>query len=190
MKSEIRILGLDDAPFTFTDSSTDVVGVVMRGNHYLEGVLHDTISVDGYDATTVCERMITKTRHFKQLKAMLFDGATMGGFNVIDIEQIWETTKVPVITITRSKPDFKKIRSALHQHFSDWKDRLNLLEKGNLHKIQTHHNPLFIKYMGIDLAEAKEIITLATIRGVIPEPLRVAHIIASGISRGESYGKA
>jgi len=44
--------------------------------------------------------------------------------------------------------------------------------------------------LGISLAEAKEIITLATIRGVIPEPLRVAHIIASGISRGESYGKA
>ena len=190
MKSEIRILGLDDAPFTFTDSSTDVVGVIMRGNHYLEGVLHDTISVDGSDATTVCERMITKTRHVKQLKAILFDGATMGGFNVIDIERIYETTKVPVITVTRKKPDFEKIELALKKHFSDWENRLNLLEKGRLQKIQTSHNPLYIKCLGISLAEAKEIITLATIRGVIPEPLRVAHIIASGISRGESYGKA
>mgnify|MGYP006281227215 FL=1 len=190
MKSEIRILGLDDAPFTFTDSSTDVVGVIMRGNHYLEGVLHDTISVDGSDATTVCERMITKTRHVKQLKAILFDGATMGGFNVIDIERIYETTKVPVITVTRKKPDFEKIELALKKHFSDWENRLNLLEKGRLQKIQTSHNPLYIKCLGISLAEAKEIITLATIRGVVPEPLRVAHIIASGISRGESYGKA
>ncbi|RLF35484.1 MAG: hypothetical protein DRM99_04525, partial [Thermoplasmata archaeon] len=34
------------------------------------------------------------------------------------------------------------------------------------------------------------IIKLSTIRGVIPEPIRVAHLIASGITRGESYGKA
>jgi len=80
-------------------------------------VLHDTISVDGSDATTVCERMITKTRHVKQLKAILFDGATMGGFNIIDSEQIWKKTKVPVITVTRKKPDFEKIELALKKHW-------------------------------------------------------------------------
>ena len=42
----------------------------------------------------------------------------------------------------------------------------------------------------MDLEEAKEIIKLSTIRGVIPEPIRMAHLIASGITRGESYGKA
>ena len=190
MKSEIRILGLDDAPFSFGDSSTDVIGVIMRGNHYIEGVLHDIITVDGTDATSTCEHMIAKTRHVTQLKAIFFDGATMGGFNIIDSEQIWKKTKVPVITVTRKKPDFEKIELALKKHFSDWENRLNLLEKGRLQKIQTSHNPLYIKCLGISLAEAKEIITLATIRGVVPEPLRVAHIIASGISRGESYGKA
>jgi len=190
MKSEIRILGLDDAPFSFSDSSTDVIGVIMRGNHYIEGVLHDVITIDGTDATSTCEHMIAKTRHAMQLKAILFDGATMGGFNIIDIDQIWEKTKIPVITVTRKKPDFEKIQLALQGHFSDWKNRLDLLEKGSLQKIRTAHNPLFIKYKGITLAEAKEIITLATIRGAVPEPLRVAHVIASGISRGESYGKA
>ena len=38
--------------------------------------------------------------------------------------------------------------------------------------------------------EAKAIIKVSTIRGVIPEPIRVAHLIASGITRGDSYGKA
>ena len=33
-------------------------------------------------------------------------------------------------------------------------------------------------------------ITLSTMRGVILEPIRVAHRIASGVTRGESYGKA
>lgn len=190
MKSEIRILGIDDAPFTFSDRTTDIIGVVMRGNHYIEGVLHDTIHIDGLDATAICEHMITKTRHYQQLKAVLFDGATMGGFNIINIESIWKNTQLPVITITRKQPDFDKIRIALQAHFSDWKKRLTTLQKKELYEVASAHNPLFIQYVGISFTKAKEIITLATIRGVVPEPLRVAHIIASGISRGESYGKA
>jgi uncharacterized protein len=190
MKSEIRILGIDDAPFIFSDTKTDIIGVVMRGNHYIEGVLHDTIHIDGGDATTVCEQMIIKTRHYQQLKAVLFDGATMGGFNVLDVESIFQNTKIPVITVTRKQPDFGKIQLALQKHFPDWEKRLMLLKKGRLYQLRTTHNPLFIKYVGISFDKAKEIITLATIRGVVPEPLRVAHIIASGISKGESYGKA
>ncbi len=49
---------------------------------------------------------------------------------------------------------------------------------------------MYIKCTGVSLEEAKEIINISTIRGVIPEPIRVAHLIASGITRGESYGKA
>ena len=52
------------------------------------------------------------------------------------------------------------------------------------------HNPIYIKCAGISLQETEELIRLSTIRGVIPEPIRVAHLIASGIIRGESYGKA
>jgi endonuclease V-like protein UPF0215 family len=121
---------------------------------------------------------------------VLFDGATMGGFNILDIESIWNITKIPIITITRDQPDFIKIRLALQSHFSDWKERLKILEEGKMEKIATNYNPIYIKFKGTTFAKAKEIITLSTIRGVIPEPLRVAHIIASGISRGESYGKA
>lgn len=190
MKSEIRILGIDDASFSFNDLCTDLIGVVMRGNQYIEGVLHERITIDGTDATSVCEKMITKTRHYQQLKAALFDGATLGGFNVLDVETLWKNTQIPIITITRKEPDFEMIGRALQTHFSDWKKRLLILEKGTLHRVKTTHNPLFVKCKGVSLAESKEIITIATIRGVIPEPIRVAHIIASGISRGESYGKA
>ena len=190
MKSEIRVLGIDDAPFCFSDENTDIIGVVMRGNGYMEAVLHDQIQIDGNDATSICEQMILNTRYYTQLKAVLFDGATMGGFNILDVESIWKKTKIPIITITRDQPDFFKIRLALKAHFSDWEKRLQLLKEGKMETICTDYNPIYIKCKGITFPKAKEIITLSTIRGVIPEPLRVAHIIASGISRGESYGKA
>ena len=190
MKQQIRLMGIDDSPFTFNDKYGVVVGVVMRGGEYLEGVLRNQVKIDGNDATFVCKDMIENTRHKKQLKAVLLDGIALGGFNIIDIEELYNDTNLPILTITRDKPDFEKIKLALKKNFEDWKERWNLMSKGKLHEIKTSHNPIYVKCIGISLGEAKEIIKLSTIRGVIPEPIRVAHLIASGVTRGESYGKA
>jgi endonuclease V-like protein UPF0215 family len=189
MKKEIRLLGIDDSPFNFHNDNTRVIGVVMRGSSYLECVLSRNISIDGSDATFACIDMIKKTRYSKQLKAILLDGITLGGFNVVDMREIHSHTNLPLITITRDKPNFKKIEIALKKNFYDWKKRLKIIRNGELHKITTKHNPIYVKFLGLYLEEVKEIIRISTIRGVIPEPIRVAHIIASGIARGESYGK-
>ena len=190
MKNEIRLLGIDDSPFSFSEVFSLIVGVIMRGGSYVEGILSRRIHVDGCDATDLCIDMINKTRHKKQLRVLLLDGISFCGFNVIDIEKIFLETNLPVLTITRNKPDFNEIKKALKKNFSDWETRFNIIEKGKLDKIKTNFNPIYIKRIGITLGESKEIIKLSTIRGVIPEPLRIAHLIASGIIRGESYGKA
>ncbi len=190
MKDEIRLIGIDDSPFNFSEKYSDIIGVVMRGGGYIECVLKSAVEIDGDDATKACINLINETRHKIQLKAILLDGISLGGFNVVDIEELYNSTNIPVITVTRDNPDFEKIESALKNNFKDWRERLFLIKKGTLHEIKTPHNPIFIKYVGITLDEAKEIIKISTIRGVIPEPIRVAHLIASGITRGESYGKA
>jgi endonuclease V-like protein UPF0215 family len=190
MKKQIRILGIDDSPFSFTDKYTTVIGVVMRGGEYLECVLRNKVIIDGNEATEICREMIQNTKHRKQLKAAMLDGVALGGFNIVDIERLYKYTKLPIITVTRDLPDFGKIKIALQKNFSDWKKREMLLKKGDLFTVKTSHNPIYVKCVGIEINEAKEIINLSTIRGVIPEPIRVAHVIASGIIRGESYGKA
>jgi len=190
MKKQIRILGIDDAPFSFDEKYSTVIGVIMRGGEYLECILRSQVTIDGTEATMICKQMIQNSRYRQQLKVIMLDGACLGGFNVVDINELSESTNLPVITITRDKPDQQKIKHALQKNFKDWKDRWLLLQKGKLHRIATQHNPIYIKYAGLLLEEAKEIINISTIRGVIPEPIRVAHLIASGITRGESYGKA
>ena len=190
MKRQIRLLGIDDSPFAFTERYATVIGVVMRGGEYIESVLREQVSVDGDDATFVCRNMVKNTRHRKQLKAMLLDGIALGGFNVVDVEEVYNSTNLPIITVTRDKPNFENIEKALRENFDDWRRRLRLIKNGKLHKFETSHNPIFVKCVGINIDDAKEIIKLSTIRGVIPEPIRVAHLIASGVTRGESYGKA
>ncbi|RLF29032.1 MAG: hypothetical protein DRN08_00890 [Thermoplasmata archaeon] len=190
MKKQIRILGIDDSPFTFTDKYALVIGVVMRGGEYLECVLREQVAVDGNDATHVCCEMIKNTRHRRQLRAVMIDGVALGGFNIVDIDEIHQVTGVPVITVTRDKPDFEKIKAALKKNFDDWRDRWETMSAGMLHIVETKHSPIYVKCSGLSIEKAKKIINLSTIRGVIPEPIRVAHLIASGISKGESYGKA
>jgi endonuclease V-like protein UPF0215 family len=190
MKSEFRVLGVDDAPFEFNSEKTSIIGVVMRVSGYLEGVIKKDITVDGNDATDTLIEMILNTRHRNQLKALLLDGVALGGFNVININKLYDETLLPIITVTRDEPEFDKIKDALQKHFDDWEIRYKILTVGKLHQITTDYNPIFVKCSGLSIDDAKEIIKLTTIRGVIPEPIRVAHIIASGITRGESYGKA
>lgn len=189
MKQEIKIIGIDDAPFSFGQKKVAVIGVVIRGNAYIEGILKAEIEVDGCDATSIIINLINGTRHKKQLKVIMLDGISLGGFNVVDIQEIYKNTGLPVITITREQPDFIKIKNALQKHFVDWEKKWDTILEGNLRQVSGRY-PLYVQYEGMTFPTVREIISLCTIRGAIPEPIRIAHLIATGITLGESHGRA
>ncbi len=188
MKQEIRLMAVDDMPFTFDDERVGVVGVVMRGNHYIEGVLRTDIEVDGLDATTQLIDLISSSKHAGQLRAVLVDGGALGGFNVVDGEQLHEATDIPVMTVTANQPNEEALIAALRQHFDDWQGRWSIMQKGELCRVPLRY-PLYVKSFGLPLEEATEMLKLSIMRGALPEPLRVAHLIATGIKTGESYGR-
>ena len=191
MKSQIRVLGIDDGAFRFGDESVCVTGVVMRLPNYIEGVMVCEVAVDGeLDATERLLEMISSSRYLDQLNLILIDGIALGGFNVVNVERLYDQLGVPVATITRDKPDFKEIESALKKHFDDFEIRLALMRKVDIEEYETDHKPLYIGRIGIGERELKEILAMSTVRGALPEPLRVAHLIAAAMSKGESHGRA
>lgn len=190
MKKQIRVLGIDDSPFTFNDKNVDIIGVVMRTPAYIDAVIKSEVTRDGNDANIRIIEMMNKSRYKEQIRAILLDGIAVGGFNVIDIYELYKIINIPIITITRDKPDFEAMKKALKMNFKDWKRRWEIVEKGELYEIETLHKPIYIKFQGINLSEAKELIKLTTVRGTIPEPIRVAHLVASALVKGESHGGA
>lgn len=190
IKKEIRILGLDDSPFPpHTTQPVMIIGTVFRAGEWLDGVLRTFIQGDGRDSTSKIISMVNQTRHKDQLGVIMLDGITFGGFNVINIQKLYETTEIPVIVIMRKYPDFNKIKKAL-KHFKDWDERWKDVEDaGEVYKIENNED-IYIQINGIELEDAKEIIKLSTTRSAIPEPVRVAHLIASGVVTGESKGNA
>jgi len=190
IKREIRILGVDDAPFhSHTTEEVMLVGTVFRAGNWLDGVLKTCIDGDGTNATEKIVEMVNNSRNLDQLGVIMLDGITFGGFNLVNIRLIYELTGIPVIVIMRKFPNFENIKKAL-KRFDDWEYRWNnILDAGQVYCANSSKN-VYMQISGIQREDAEEIIRLSTTRSSIPEPLRVAHIIAAGIMTGESKGSA
>ena len=186
VKPEIRVLGIDDGVFVpHSKGLADVVGVIFRGGYWLDGFMHTKVQVDGMDATEQLAKMITKSPHYPQLRVIMLNGVTLAGFNVVDITELYERLKLPVIAVTRDKPNLKDIRRAL-QNLPEAKKRWKTVEKaGKIVEVRTREGeePIYIHAIGILEETARIILKNTSTRSNIPEPLRVAHIIASGLQQ-------
>jgi uncharacterized protein len=190
IKQEIRILGIDDSPFpTHTTDEVMLVGTIFRAGNWLDGVLSTHICGDGTDSTEKIVHMVKNSRNLGQLGVIMLDGITFGGFNVVNIQEIYKATNIPVIVVMRKIPNFEGIKNAL-KRFDDWEERWqNITGAGEVYKVP-NPEPVYIQVNGIEIDDAMEIVKISTTRSAIPEPLRVAHIIAAGIVTGESRGSA
>jgi len=186
VKKEIRVIGIDDSPFDkFKDKKILVVGVVMRGGSWIDGILSAKVFVDGSDSTKKLIEMINNCKFKLQLQCIFLDGIAVSGFNVVDIKELNKKTKLPVIVAIRKNPDIENIKKTLVKIKK--KEKIKLMEKaGKVIKIDN----IFVQLAGINLSEAKKILKIVCTRSLIPEPLRLAHLIASGIVTGESKGRA
>lgn len=192
IKPEIRIVGFDDGPFEpWSGGKVPLVGAVFRGGQWLEGVLADFIEKDGMDVTDRIVEMINRSRHRGQLRVIMTDGVTFGGFNVLDVKGVFRRTGLPVIIISRERPNMKEIQRAI-KHLAGWRKRWKLIRAtGGIHPIRTRDrgSPIYVQCIGIKRADAESVVKLSSTRSLVPEPLRVAHLIATAIVRGESYGR-
>lgn len=185
IKPEIRILGIDDGIFIpHTKSWVPIIGVIFRGGYWLDGVMHTHILVDGFDGTEKISSMILSSPHYKQLSVIMLNGITFAGFNIVDMKTLNAATKLPVIAVTREKPDLVSVHEAL-KHLSQSEERWQtILNAGELSEIFSRNKveKIYLHVVGASLDDAVKIVKLTSTRSNIPEALRVAHLIASGIS--------
>ena len=185
-KKEIRVIGIDDSPFSKSkDKKILIVGVVMRGGISIDGVLSTKVSVDGSDSTKKLISMVNKCKFRPQLQCIFLDGIAVAGFNVVDINELNKKTKLPVIVVIRRMPDIKNIKNTLIK--INKKNKIRLIEKaGSVIQLDN----IFVQLAGIDFEKARKILKVVCTRSLLPEPIRLAHMIASGVVLGESRGRA
>ena len=186
IKPEIRVLGVDDGIFVpHTKGPVDVVGVVYRGGHWLDAVMRTEVTADGTDATEKIADMIKKSHHYEELRVVILNGITLAGFNVVDINKLFKTVNLPVIAVAREKPDLEKIKKAL-ENLPEFERRWQAMESaGKIIEVQTRKTgeTIHAQIAGVSREDAEKILESTSTRSNIPEALRVAHIIASGLTR-------
>lgn len=189
LKKQLRVLGIDDAPFNPGDKTVPVIGTFFRGGEWMDGVLSTSVEVDGEDATYQLIQMIGRSKFKPQLQAILLDGIAVGGFNVINIHSLNKYTGIPVIVVVRKMPDFEKLEKTLKK--LGMEKKYQLMEKaGKPGEVRIKNGKIYLQAAGISFEEAKNILKICCTRSYLPEPIRAAHLIGAGIVKGESKGRA
>ncbi len=182
-KAHPRIAGVDDGAFVRTDRFAPIAAVVLTLPDRLEAARLSRVRVDGRDGTARVVALVRATQDPEGLRALLVDGPVVGGFNVLDLDAIHKALGLPVVAVTRRRPEFARIRRALEKWFPRTaEERYRLLRRHRLLRVPTPGEPLWAAASGCPGQDAVALVRRTMVRGYWPEPLRVAHLIASAAS--------
>ncbi len=182
-----HVIGFDDAPFERAHrGDVLIVGAVFAGTR-LEGVLSGKVRRDGVNATRVLIDLVRQSRFGAHVQAILLQGIAFAGFNVVDVHAVHDALKIPVLVVARRAPNLAVIRAALLHKVPGGRRKWALIEKlGPMETVQG----VYVQRAGITLNQAADLIRRLALHSTLPEPLRTAHLIAGGVTQGESRHRA
>jgi endonuclease V-like protein UPF0215 family len=190
----LATLGIDDGYFPLeykeTKGKTLLVGVLCV-NTLPKGLTVTNVTVDGSDGTEkaafIANEMVRRYPNI-ELDALFLDGVTVAGFNIINPSRLHKLLRLPVITVFKHPLNLDKVREALLKHFPDGESRYEVIREAYLSskEVVTKWKKLIISCSGIGCSEAGNLISKLQVQGPLPEPLRLADLVASGLTRESS----
>ncbi len=182
-----HVVGFDDAPFERSHrGDVLVVGAVFAGNR-MDGVVSTRVRRDGTNAAQRLIDCVTGSKYFDQLQAIILQGIAFAGFNVVDLQRLHEGTGLPVLVVARHRPDLPAIRKALLEQVRGGARKWRLIEAAGPMEAMAG---LYVQRCGITAENAARLLAGLQQNSRLPEPLRVAHMIAGGVTTGESRHRA
>ena len=181
----MRLAGVEDGSFyAFSRKlrAFTVLCCVGMTHDRIDGVRLASIEVDGFDATEKLSEMLGGL----DVEAVILGGITFAGFNIIDPRVILHDTGIPVVVYSGKRPDSLSMLSALKKHFKDWDRRWGVIERlGPVHQTMPRPSepPVYFEVLGGSATWAEEVLRSSALVCRIPEPVRVAGLIARGVSR-------
>ncbi|MEM1695498.1 MAG: DUF99 family protein [Desulfurococcaceae archaeon] len=160
---------------------TYIAGVCTQGPNKVLRIAWSTVKVDG---NTTMNTILELTKILKG-EVIILDGVTYAGFDSVDPDVLTSSTGKATIVVLQYPLNLSRIEKALKKHFEDWMERFRVIRKvyeNSIH-VATPWKTIRIYATGVGIKEALEITRKLCIYSPIPEPLRIAHTIASALSR-------
>ncbi len=181
------IIGFDDAPFPAGYvGNVKVVGTVYAGLR-LDGVLVGEVEKDGLDAAEKLVTVVRQSKFAPNLHLIMLQGIALAGFNVVDVFALHEQLDLPVLVVSRRLPDMAAIKDALLTKVRGGQEKWAMIER--LGPMEPS-GLVYVQRVGLTLDQAAAVVKRLAVEGSMPEPLRVAHLIAGAIAEGQSRGRA
>jgi uncharacterized protein len=181
-----NVIGFDDGPFPAGHrGDVGLVGVVCARTR-LDGVLVGRIRRDGANATRRMVELVTESQFAGHVRAVLLQGIAVGGFNVVDVHGLSRALDVPVLVVARRAPDMPAVRQALARVRGAGTKWALIERAGPMEPLRGLH----VQRVGLSREEAAALLEATTLHGHLPEPLRLAHLIAGALTTGRSRGRA
>ena len=185
-KKGIRVLGIAES-FRRELEKSVLAGIVMRSDFIIDGVSFTRITVGGMDATEGIMRLVESLRR-DDINLMMLNGCVISWFNIVDIQTVYERLQIPLICVTYEESEGLEEHIARHFEASERDVRIEAYKRlGDRVPVKlSDHFEVLIRFLGIEEAEAEMVLKKFTAHGRVPEPLRVARIVARALLRTEN----
>ncbi|MDG6905371.1 MAG: DUF99 family protein [Nitrososphaerota archaeon] len=182
-KKAIRVLGIAES-FRKDQEFSTLAGVVMRSDLVIDGFANGRLRVSGSDATSSTIELFERLRR-NDVNAVMISGSVLSLYNVLDIDKIHRELKVPVVALSFSKSR-SNLANNIRAKFSERvaREKIRLLEKlGSSFRIKLATGyEIYVRGAGIDDNVTKRLLDRFTLQGSVPEPIRVARLLAKSIA--------
>jgi len=187
VRKALRTVGVDDGGFQSQWSQIRrhgkaILAAVLLNEYWIDDIHVGEITVDGLDATEILANLLN---HWT-FDAVFLSGVSFAGFNLIDAAAIYKKFRRPVIVVSGDKPDNMAVKKALQKHFADWEARWRIIRKlGRIYSAApvVAEPPLYFEAVGLSPRSAKLMIRALAVSSRLPEPIRVARLVARGLTR-------
>jgi uncharacterized protein len=181
--SRLALVGVEDGSFeAFKPGVSTLICAVCLVGERVEWVRLSRVTVDGREATGTLLSMLRST----VFDALILGGVSFAGFNVVDPYRIRDELGFPVIVYSGEDPDSRSTLAALKSNFPDWVERWAPIERlGDVYSAVTKGGapPVFFEAVGCTREWAEEVLKASVSLTRAPEPVRMAGIIARGLTR-------
>jgi endonuclease V-like protein UPF0215 family len=176
-KKAIRALGVAES-FRKNSASAFLAGVVMRSDLIIDGFSLGRTTISGDDATDSVISLYSSLSR-KDVNLVMIGGTVISMYNIVDVNRVFEETGKPVLAVTYRPSE--GIEEAIKKHFpDDWERKIEAYRRLGPRREVTLKNgfKVFVRTAGIDDYDSRLVLNKFTVFGRIPEPIRVARLIA------------
>jgi endonuclease V-like protein UPF0215 family len=176
-KPGIRALGVAES-FRQGQRRSVLAGVVMRSDFVIDGVALGRTAVGGDDATSSIASLFRKFGR-NDVNLVMVSGVILSLYNIIDVDALSGSTKLPVVCLTYKET--AGIEESIRRHFPS-KAELKVEAYRRLGRrtgVLLHTGKrVFVRSAGIEKEEVRRVLDAFTLQGSVPEPVRVAKLLA------------